>query len=410
MTHHTPADGESPQPGFHALNVAVHRASTVVFDNTAAFLARRSQLFDGFSYGLYGTPTTRALEATVARVEGGTRAMLLPSGLAALTHTTLALLTSGDQVLVADCVYGPTREHCASTLRRLGIRVDFFAPDAADIRPLMDTRTRLVILESPGSYSMEIQDIEALCEQAHANGALVIADNTWGFGSTDLFSLGVDIVATALSKYASGHSDVCMGSVTVRDEALFRKLKAFFAALGAGVSSDDAYLVQRGLSTLDVRLAEHARRGVAVSRWLREQPGVQTVLNPADPSDAGYARFQRFFSRGNGLVSFVPERQDLDALAAMIDGLAHFRIGASWGGTESLVALADLSAARTVRARAAGSFVVRLHIGLEPFDALREDLRRGLERLRDFPAGKLHANAADDAGTESTNDIGPAAS
>lgn len=393
MAQHTPSDSEAGNPSFNALNVAVHRASTVVFDTTAAFMARRAQLFDGFSYGLYGTPTTRALETTVARIEGGTRAMLLPSGLAALTHPTLALLTSGDQVLVADCVYGPTREHCASTLRRLGIRVDFFAPDAADIRPLMDERTRLVILESPGSYSMEIQDVAALCEQAHGGGALVMADNTWGFGSTDLFAHGVDIVATALSKYASGHSDVCMGSVTVRDEALFRKLKSFFAALGAGVSSDDAYLVQRGISTLEVRLAEHARRGVAVSRWLRQQAGIEAVLNPADPDDSGYPRFQRYFRRGNGLVSFVPQRQELDALAAMIDGLAHFRIGASWGGTESLVALADLSAARTVRARAAGSFVVRLHIGLEPFDALLEDLRLGLDRLRGFPAGNLQAPA-----------------
>ena len=394
MTQHIPLESEAGKPRFNALNVAVHRASTVVFDSTAAFMARRSQLFDGFSYGLYGTPTTRALETTVARIEGGTRAMLLPSGLAAVTHPTLALLTSGDQVLVADCVYGPTREHCTSTLRRLGIRVEFFAPDAADIRPLMDARTRLVILESPGSYSMEIQDITALCEQAHAGGTLVLADNTWGFGSTDLFAHGVDIVTTALSKYASGHSDVCMGSVTVRDEALFRKLKAFFAALGAGVSSDDAYLVQRGLSTLDVRLAEHARRGLLVSHWLRQQPGIDAVLNPADPDDSGHARFERFFRRGNGLVSFVPQRQDLAALAAMIDGLAHFRIGASWGGTESLVALADLSAARTVPARTAGGFVVRLHIGLEPFDALLEDLRLGLDRLRAFPAVNLQAPAA----------------
>jgi len=385
MTHNTPVNMDAAKPGFNALNVAVYRASTVVFDTTAAFMARRSQLFDGFSYGLYGTPTTRALETTVARIEGGTRAMLLPSGLAAVTHPTLALLTPGDQVLVADCVYGPTREHCAAMLRRLGIRVDFFAPDAADIRPLMDERTRLVILESPGSYSLEIQDIAALCEQAHAGGALVMADNTWGFGCTNLFTHGVDMVSTALSKYAGGHSDVCMGSVTVRDESLFRKLKASFAALGTGVSSDDAYLIQRGISTLDVRLSEHARRGIAVSRWMRQQPGITAVLNPADPSDIGYARFQRFFTRGNGLVSFVPQRQDLPALAAMIDGFAHFRIGASWGGTESLVALADLSAARSVRARAAGAFVVRLHVGLEPFDALIEDLRLGLQRLRNFP-------------------------
>lgn len=370
---------------FKSLNTPVHRASTVVFDDTAAFLARRTQLFDGFSYGLYGTPTTRALESAVAHIEGGARSMLLPSGLAALTHPMLALLAPGDHVLVADCVYGPTRDHSQTTLRRLGMRVDFFAADAQDIRPLLGESTRLVVVESPGSYSMELQDIAALCKQAHAIGALVIADNTWGFGSTKLFEHGVDIVATALSKYAGGHSDVCMGAVTVADDTLFRTLKTFFAGVGAGVSSDDAYLVQRGLASLDVRLAEHARRGLAVSSWLRGQPGVAEVLHPADPRDRHHERFARWFTRGNGLVSFVPERQELAALAAMIDGFEHFRIGASWGGTESLVALTDLSAARTVQACPAPHYLVRLHIGLEPFEPLLDDLSSGLQRLRRAP-------------------------
>ena len=385
MAHPSAEAPSAVTSAFHALNVPVHRASTVLFGDTASFLARRSQLFDGFSYGLYGTPTTRALETTVAQIEGGLRALLLPSGLAALTHTTLALLVPGDQVLVADCVYGPTREHGASMLRRLGIRVDFFAADASDIRPLLGERTRLVMLESPGSYTMEVQDIAALCEQAHAAGALVLADNTWGFGNTHLFEHGVDVVASALSKYAAGHSDVCMGSVVVRDEALFRRLKSAFAGLGSGVSSDDAYLVQRGLQTLEVRLAEQARRGVVVSHWLREQPDIECVLNPGDPLDAGYARCQRYFTRGNGLLSFVPRRQDLPALAAMIDGFGHFRIGASWGGTESLVALADLTASRSVRRFDSGPYVVRLHVGLEPLAPLLDDLRAGLARLRQHP-------------------------
>lgn len=375
-------------PRFNALNVPVHRASTVVFDDTASFLARRTQLFDGFSYGLYGTPTTRALEATVAEIEGGARTLLVPSGLAAVTHPSLALLTPGDQVLVADCVYGPTREHAVSTLRRLGMRVDFFAADASDIRPLLSDRARLVILESPGSYSLEIQDIAALCEQAHAAGARVLADNTWGFGNADLFAHGVDLVCTALSKYAGGHSDVCMGSVTVRDEDLFRKLKTFFAGLGSGVSADDAYLVSRGLATLDLRLAEQARRGLALSLWLRERAessGVAAVLNPADPNDSGHDRFQRYFRRGTGLVSFVPTRQDVGAMAAMLDGMTHFRIGASWGGTESLIAIADLTAARSVRLGLPGPWVVRLHIGLEPFSLLLDDVGEGLKRLAQHP-------------------------
>lgn len=377
-------NGDNPR--FTALNVPVHRASTVLFDSTAAFLSRRAELFDGFSYGLYGTPTTRALEDAVASIEGGARAIAVPSGLAALTHPILALAEPGDQLLVADCVYGPTRDFCASTLRRLGLRVSFFAPDADDIEEALEPRTRLVVLESPGSYTLEIQEIAALARQAHQKGALVLADNTWGFGSSQLFDHGVDIVATALSKYAAGHSDACMGAVTVRDEALFRRLKAFFAGLGTGVSSDDAYLVHRGLRTLDVRLDEHARRGLEVSRWLRRQEGVARVLNPADPQDPAFERFGRYFRRGNGLVSFIPARQDLPALASFIDHLEHFRIGASWGGTDSLVALADLSAARSLRPPGSGGYVIRLHVGLEPLAPLLADLARGLDRLRSHPA------------------------
>lgn len=375
------SNGENP-PRFSALNVPVHRASTVLFENTTAFLARRSELFDGFSYGLYGTPTTRALEEEVAGIEGGSRTIVVPSGLAALTHSILALLGPADHLLVADCVYGPTRDFCASTLKRLGMRVGFFAADSADISASLEQGTRLVVLESPGSYTLEIQEIAAIARQAHEKGALVLADNTWGFGNGQLFDHGVDIVASALSKYASGHSDVCMGAVTVRDESLFRRLKAFFAGLGTGVSSDDAYFVQRGLRTLDVRLDEHARRGLEVSRWLRGQEGIACVLNPADPGDPGFERFQRYFRRGNGLVSFVPVRDDLGALAHFIDGLQHFRIGASWGGTDSLVALADLSGARSYRPSGAGRYIVRLQVGLEPFEPLLADLAQGIERLR----------------------------
>lgn len=382
---------------FSALNVPVHRASTVVFDDTASFLSRRSQLFDGFSYGLYGTPTTRSLEAEIARLEGGTRCIVLPSGLAAITQPTLALLNPGDHVMVADCVYGPTREHCASLLRRWGVRVDFVASDCSDISALLTERTRLVILESPGSYSMEMQDIAAIARQAHAAGAWVLADNTWGFACTDLFEHGVDIVATALSKYASGHSDVCMGSVTVRDEVLFRKLKSAVAGMGLGVSSDDAYLVLRGLRTLDVRLDTQSDCAVRMAQWLRAQPGVAAVLNPADPQDAGHERFRRFFRRGNGLLSLVPQRQDLGALAAMIDGMTHFRIGASWGGTESLVALADLSGVRSAPSGATPNYVVRLHLGLEPYEVLQQDVDAALQRMRRAEAGVVHALPADPA-------------
>ena len=365
---------------FNSLNPPVHRASTVFFETAAAFLSRKSQLFDGFSYGLYATPTTRALEERVARIEGGQRVVLLPSGLATLTHTMLALLETGDHVLVVDCVYGPLREFCMTTLKRMGISVSFCRADADHLTPL-DARTRMVVLESPGSYTMEIQEIATLCQEAHAVGALVMMDNSWGFGNSHMFELGVDIVSSALSKYASGHSDVCMGSVTVGDEELYRKLKTFASVVGSGVSSDDAYLVLRGLNTLELRLQEQSRRGVELTKWLRGRAEVRDVINPADADDSGHARFRKYFSGGNGLVSLFLRTNNLHAISAMLDGLQHFRIGASWGGTSSLVALLDLSGQRTVESWGAGSYILRLHMGLEPIELLYEDLEAGFARL-----------------------------
>lgn len=204
-----------------------------------------------------------------------------------------------------------------------------------------------------------------------------------------MFDYGVDIVCTALSKYASGHSDVCMGSVSVNDEDLYRKLKTFVTRVGIGVSSDDAYLIMRGMSTLEVRIAEHARRGLELTKWLRGRPEVKAVLNPADPEDSNFPRFSRYFTSGNGLVSLILHNQNIEAISAMLDGFTQFRIGASWGGTTSLVALSDLSGLRTVQLRPQGSYVLRshilrLHMGLEPINLLYEDLEAGFVRLSKY--------------------------
>ena len=369
IPHHEQVD-----ESFEALSLPVHRASTIVFRSTREFLTRKSRLYDGYAYGLYGTPTTREVERRVAATEGGIRCLIVPSGLAAITLPVLALTQSGDELLVADCAYGPTREFCNSHASRFGIRANFVAADAAELAPYTRGNTRLVLLESPGSYTMEIQEIAKICEQAHAIGALVLCDNTWGFGSSCLFDHGVDIVSTALSKYAAGHSDVCMGSITVRDESLYRSLKDSITCLGVGVSSDDAYLVARGLDSLNVRLDEHSRRALDVSRWLRQQPGIQAVMYPADPDDDQYARYRRYFRRGNGLLSFVPCNQNLQDLERALDSLKLFRLGASWGGTNSLVAISRLGPARTVSRRFADNYILRLHIGLEAESAIRAEL------------------------------------
>jgi len=378
-------DTSDPVHKFNALNLPVHRASTLVFESTEAFLSRKSQLYDGYSYGLYGTPTTRALEDQVAQIEGGLRSILLPSGLAALTHTLLTLVQSGDQVLVADCVYGPVREFCASTLGRLGVTVDFLPAGADSIAPFLTSKTRIVVLESPGSFTMEIQDIATICAEAHRREVRVMLDNTWGFGNASMFQHGVDIVCTALSKYASGHSDVCMGSITVSDDALYRKLKKFVSGVGSGVSSDDAYLVSRGLSTLEIRLREHQIRGLELARWLRARTEVERVINPADPEDPYHERYDKYFTGGNGLVSFVLKCNALPAIARMLDGFKYFKIGASWGGTSSLVALADLSGIRSLEQFPKETYVLRIHIGLEPLEALYADLDAGFGRFNNAP-------------------------
>lgn len=368
-------------PSFKSLSVPVHRASTLLFDSAETFLKRKANLFDGYSYGLYGTPTTRALEQRIAEIEGGTRSVVVPSGLASITHALLALLKSGDHILVADCIYGPTREFVLTVLARLGVQVSFIPADAATIADHVRPATRLVVLESPGYYSMEIQDIAPICQQAHAAGCLVLLDNAWGFGASSMFAHGVDIVCSPLSKYASGHSDVCMGAITTQDEDLFRQIKTFTAGVGTGVSADDAYLVLRGLESLQVRLAEHARRGLLVSEWLAQQPQVAHVLNPALPGDVQHARFERYFRSGNGLLSVLLGDAQLPAVSGMIDGYEHFRIGGSYGGTHSLVALADLSGVRTVGPPPGSGLIVRYHIGLEPLEPLLDDLRAGLTRL-----------------------------
>lgn len=373
------------QETFDAINVPVHRASTILFANSKEFLDRRQRLYDGYSYGLYGTPTSRALEKAVADIEGGTRCVVVPSGLAALTHSLLALCKTGDHVLAADCIYGSTRAFLQKALNDLGISVSFFPSGAGSIHELIQARTKVVLLESPGYYTMEIQDIEPIAREAHAAGALVLIDNSWGFAASKMFDHGVDVCCTALSKYAAGHADLCMGAITVKDEGLFRRIKEFVSAIGAGVSSDDAYMALRGLATLETRLAEHARRGLSLSNWLLEQPGVERVLNPALVGDPYHERFMRYFSAGNGLVSVLFRNRSRKVLTEMIDSLTVFRIGASWGSSHSLVALAEPAPTRSIDGWAPGEYVVRFHVGFERMDDLFSDIRGALDRLEHAP-------------------------
>lgn len=355
------------------VNPPVERASTLLFDDVDELNAARPQL-GSYNYGLQGTATHWALSEALTELEpGAAGTALYSSGLAALTGALLAVLSAGDELLVVDSVYGPTRKFCDTILKRLGIAVRYYDPLAGGnaIAELSTDRTRAILLESPGSQTMEIQDVPAICAAAHELGLVTLIDNTWA--SSFLFQAlpaGVDISILALSKYIGGHSDLMLGSATANAKH-FPRLQRTAWDLGHAVSPDDAWLGSRGLRTLSIRLKQHEENGLAVARWLKSRPEVGLVLHPALPDCPGHEIWKRDFTGASGLFSFELKNADAKRRAAFVDNLKLFGIGFSWGGYESLVLPVD--PARTVSQPPAPN-LVRLHIGLEDPRDLIADL------------------------------------
>lgn len=332
-------------------------------------------------YGIYGSPTHHALCEAMTELEGGYRSWLLPSGLAACTIAILAYVRQGDHVLVPDSVYWPTRRFCRETLSRYGIEATFYPPRAAaQIESFWRPNTRLLFLESPGSWTFEVQDVPLLAAFARQHGAVSVIDNTW---ATPLYlqplALGADVSLHAATKYLGGHSDLLMGTVTAC-EAAWPPLRDAIQQYGLTTSPDDCWLALRGLRTLAVRLARHRENAEALIGWLRQQPEVQQVLYPALPDDPGYALWRRDFSGATGLFSAVlragvPEA----ALEAMVDGLNLFGRGYSWGGFESL--LIPGRPERSTESAPVGP-MFRVSAGLEDVGDLIADLHEGFVRLR----------------------------
>ena len=362
------------------VNPPLVRASTVVFDSVAAMRDARARRGEErvFSYGARGTPTTFALEDAVSELEGGYRTRLFPTGLAAIGMVLLSYLKPGDHVLMSDSVYEPARQLVHSFLDPYGIRCSFFAADGSGIEDLFEPATRLVYAECPGSLVYEMCDLPKLAALAHARGALLAADNTWGSGlQYRPLALGADISLMAATKYLSGHSDVMMGTVATTREA-WRALNERCDAFGMTVSPDDAWLVLRGIRTLSARLRLHEQHALEVARWLQARPEVATVFCPALPTHPGHDLWRRDCSGTNGLLSFElrPEIAPA-AVERLVDALSLFGRGSSWGGYESLVAWANMRAARSVSDWSARGAVVRLHVGLEAPADLVADLGRG---------------------------------
>ncbi|NRA84262.1 MAG: cystathionine beta-lyase [Gammaproteobacteria bacterium] len=366
------------------VNPPVQRASTIIFDSVAEMkhaIANRADktLF----YGRRGTTTSFAFSEAISEIEGGAGCALYPCGTAAITSAMLSFLKAGDHVLMVDTAYEPTRDFCNKILTNLGITTTYYDPMIGEgIRELIQANTRILFLESPGSNTMEVQDVPTLASIAHESDIVVILDNTWGAGVLfKPFDFGVDISVQAATKYIVGHSDAMIGTAVANDK-YWPQLREHSYLLGQCVSPDDAYLALRGLRTLSVRLKQHQESALKVALWLSEQPEVDKILHPAFNDCPGHQFFNRDFSGSNGLFSLVLNRGDEQAITSLLDGMSHFKMGFSWGGFESLILQVNgLDRLRTATTWQAAGPVIRLHIGLEDVDDLIADLRAGLDRL-----------------------------
>ncbi|WP_235902743.1 cystathionine beta-lyase [Sandarakinorhabdus oryzae] len=366
------------------VNPPVARASTILFEDLADLDRALKDPDAGLYYGRRGTQSHWALEDALTQLEpGAAGTKLFPSGVAAITTSLLSCLKAGDELLVTDSAYEPSRTFADALLAPLGVTTRYFDPRCgAGIADVISEKTRAILLESPGSLSFEIQDLPAITTVARARGITTLIDNTW---ATPLrlqpLALGVDISIQALTKYTGGHSDVMMGSATTH-AALWPRLKATAYRLGHFVSADDCALVLRGLRTLEVRLDRHEQSALTIARWLETHPAVDRVWHPALPSHPDHALFKRDFSGATGLFSMVLKQGSRPHTAALIDGLAHFGIGFSWGGFESLVLPVELDRIRTATSTPLPGPIVRLSIGLEDPDDLIADLEAGLARYQ----------------------------
>ena len=375
--------GRDPARYDGMVNTPVFRTSTVIHPNLASYETRPPEGSKTVRYGRYGTPTTFALEDAVAQMEGGFRAAAVPSGLAAIAAALTAFLKPGDHLLISDSVYSPTRAFCEKQLTRNKIEVEYYDPlIGAGIAARMKPNTRVVFCETPGSLTFEMQDIPAIAAAAHAAGAVVLADTTWGtpyfFRS---FERGVDVSIHAATKYISGHSDVMLGLI-VTNEACWLPVRRAVSEYGYIASPDDCYLALRGFRTIGVRMRHQMQSALRVAKWLQARPEVKQVIYPALESDPGHAIWKRDFEGAASLFACVLKPANDTAVAAFVDALELFGIGSSWGGFESLVTVIHAEAYRTAKPWNPGGPALRLHIGLEDPDDLIADLERAFAKLK----------------------------
>lgn len=384
---HHPEEWSTDPLGRSVVNPPVYHASTVTFPNVAALRYAASDWpFTGMWYGRHGNPTTWALEEAFATIEGGDNACVTGSGVAAVNAALLAFLETGDHVLMTDAVYDPSRGFCDKFLGRFGVETTYYSPTSSveEVAALFRDNTKVLFVESPASLSFEVMDVPALATMAHAKGAKVIIDNTWGPMFLQPFDLGVDVSINAATKYIGGHSDLMLGLIATTREC-YRAVKSSVAELGCPPGSDDCYLALRGLRTLGVRLRAHEVAGYTLARWLEARPEVARIMHPGLESHPQHELWKAQFSGACGLfglqlVAGFPQA----ALDEMLDGMKLFSMGFSWGGYESLILQNAINSARSVKYWEYGGELgqtLRIHAGLEDAEDLLADLEAGFARL-----------------------------
>ncbi len=376
--------GRRPGEQFGAVNTPVFRASTILHPDLDTLLTSNQP----YAYGRRGTPSSGAVEEIVTSLEGGKGTRVAPSGLSALTCAIMSVVSSGDEILVTDSAYEPTRQFCDGYLARMGVTTRYFDPRLGkDIVQLINENTSAIFIESPGSITFELQDIPAIAKARDDRASsgreiAIIVDNTW---ATPLFyqplSLGADIVIHAGTKMFVGHSDAMFGTMTA-NEIFWPKLDETHGLLGLFAGPDDCFLATRGLRTLSIRMQEHQKRALFLASWLEDHELVQRVLHPALPSHPDYEICKRDFSGSGCIFSFTLPAASREALAAFVDHMELFGLGYSWGGFESLILPGKLGKARSINHWPEDEQLIRLHIGLEDIDELQQDIAAGLERYQ----------------------------
>lgn len=370
---------------FQALSVGVYHASTVLFPNVAAMRARNWYTKDNYTYGLHGTPTTFTLEARLAEIENGTHCRIVPSGLAAIALINFAFLKSGDDVLLPDNVYSPSREQVMWLQRDFGISSRVYNPLIGEkIANMFLKNTRLIWIEAPGSISMEVPDVIKICQEAHKKNILVAMDNTWSAGLVfRAFDRGVDLVMQALTKYQSGGSDVLMGAVITRNHALAHQIEKTHMRLGLGVGMDDVYMILRNLPSMRLRFKAHDAAARKIAIWLKKRPEIATVLHPALSDCPGHMLWKRDFTGAGGVFSVIFDASYTQSqIDYFVDRLNLFKIGFSWGGAHSLCMPYCMTHIRSLW-RFKGK-LIRFNIGLEAVEDLIADIKQGLYLLNSY--------------------------